>query len=63
MQYCVDHREELNKLAKVEAQITEIKGVMVDNIEKVGNLLFNLLDYYMRKQFTFNCCMRFSICS
>jgi len=44
MQYCVDHREELNKLAKVEAQITEVKGVMVDNIEKVGNFSFSVRD-------------------
>lgn len=35
MQYCVDHPEEINKLAKVKAQVTEVKGVMIDNIEKV----------------------------
>lgn len=35
MQYCVDHPEEMNKLAKVQAQISEVKGVMMDNIEKV----------------------------
>ncbi|KAL2926602.1 hypothetical protein RDABS01_029941 [Bienertia sinuspersici] len=35
MQYCVDHPDEMNKLAKVQAQISEVKGVMMDNIEKV----------------------------
>ncbi|EPS71680.1 hypothetical protein M569_03080, partial [Genlisea aurea] len=35
MQYCVDHPEEINKLAKVKAQVTEVKGVMMQNIEKV----------------------------
>lgn len=35
MQYCVDHPEEVSKLAKVKAQVSEVKGVMMDNIEKV----------------------------
>ncbi|KAL9232782.1 hypothetical protein vseg_007851 [Gypsophila vaccaria] len=35
MQYCADHPEELNKLAKVKAQVSEVKGVMMENIEKV----------------------------
>ncbi|CAF1699751.1 putative vesicle-associated membrane protein 726 isoform X1 [Brassica napus] len=35
MQYCVDHPEEINKLVKVKAQVTEVKGVMMENIEKV----------------------------
>ncbi|KAL8160124.1 hypothetical protein V2J09_001661 [Rumex salicifolius] len=35
MQYCVDHPEEMNKLAKVQAQVSEVKGVMMENIEKV----------------------------
>ncbi|GAB2277210.1 hypothetical protein Dimus_011917 [Dionaea muscipula] len=35
MQYCVDHPEEMNKLAKVQSQISEVKGVMRENIEKV----------------------------
>ncbi|KAG0462423.1 hypothetical protein HPP92_020899 [Vanilla planifolia] len=37
MQYCVDHPEEISKLAKVKAQVTEVKGVMMENIEKVLN--------------------------
>ncbi|CAN8315834.1 unnamed protein product [Cochlearia groenlandica] len=35
MQYCMDHPEEINKLAKVKAQVSEVKGVMMENIEKV----------------------------
>ncbi|WOL08045.1 vesicle-associated membrane protein [Canna indica] len=35
MQYCVDHTEEISKLAKVKAQVSEVKGVMMENIEKV----------------------------
>ncbi|KAK4767325.1 hypothetical protein SAY86_015075 [Trapa natans] len=35
MQYCVDHPEEISKIAKVKAQVTEVKGVMMENIEKV----------------------------
>ncbi|PRQ48825.1 hypothetical protein RchiOBHm_Chr2g0115051 [Rosa chinensis] len=35
MKYCVDHPEEINKLAKVKAHVTEVKGVMMENIEKV----------------------------
>ena len=34
MQYCVDHPEEVSKLAKVKAQVSEVKGVMMENIEK-----------------------------
>lgn len=35
MQYCVDHPDEMNKLAKVKAQVSEVKGIMMENIEKV----------------------------
>ncbi|WRX20995.1 Synaptobrevin-like - like 4 [Theobroma cacao] len=35
MQYCVDHPEEISKLAKVKAQVSEVKGSMMENIEKV----------------------------
>ncbi|XP_052207106.1 putative vesicle-associated membrane protein 726 isoform X2 [Diospyros lotus] len=35
MRYCLEHPEEINKLAKVKAQVTEVKGVMMENIEKV----------------------------
>jgi vesicle-associated membrane protein 72 len=35
MQYCVNHPEEINKIAKVKAHLSEVKGIMMDNIEKV----------------------------
>lgn len=31
----MSHPEEMNKLSKLKAQITEVKGIMMDNIEKV----------------------------
>ncbi|PKU64985.1 Vesicle-associated membrane protein 721 [Dendrobium catenatum] len=33
MQYCMDHPDEISKLAKVQAQVSEVKGVMMENIE------------------------------
>ncbi|KAI4346172.1 hypothetical protein L6164_013245 [Bauhinia variegata] len=35
MQYCMDNPEEMSKIAKVKAQVSEVKGVMMENIEKV----------------------------
>ncbi|PPR92853.1 hypothetical protein GOBAR_AA27818 [Gossypium barbadense] len=35
MRYCMNHPEEMSKLSKLKAQITEVKGIMMDNIEKV----------------------------
>ncbi|CAI9091375.1 OLC1v1026397C1 [Oldenlandia corymbosa var. corymbosa] len=35
MQYCMSHPEEMSKLSKIKAQLSEVKGVMMDNIEKV----------------------------
>lgn len=35
MQYCIENPDEMSKLAKVKTQVTEVKGVMMDNIEKV----------------------------
>ncbi|EFJ37930.1 hypothetical protein SELMODRAFT_164037 [Selaginella moellendorffii] len=35
MQYCVTHPDEMNKIAKIKAQVSEVKGIMMDNIEKV----------------------------
>lgn len=39
MQYCIDHPEEISKLSKVKAQVSEVKGVMMENIEKVRDVL------------------------
>lgn len=45
MQYCIDHPEEISKLAKVKAQVSEVKGVMMENIEKVFqfSIIFNMI--------------------
>lgn len=40
MQYRVDHPEEVSKLAKVKAQVSEVKGVMIENIETVEIFFF-----------------------
>lgn len=40
MQYCMNHPEEMSRLSKVKAQISEVKGIMMDNIEKVDALHF-----------------------
>lgn len=36
MDYCLNHPDEMSKLSKLKAQITEVKGIMMDNIEKVN---------------------------
>jgi hypothetical protein len=41
MQYCLTHPEEMSKLSKLKAQITEVKGIMMDNIEKVYDTKLN----------------------
>ncbi|XP_042410093.1 serine/threonine protein phosphatase 2A 57 kDa regulatory subunit B' beta isoform-like [Zingiber officinale] len=35
MEYCINHPEEMSKLSKLKAHITEVKGIMMDNLEKV----------------------------
>ncbi|GKB62184.1 vesicle-associated membrane protein 727 [Tanacetum coccineum] len=35
MDYCLNHPGEMSKLSKLKAQITEVKGIMMDNIDKV----------------------------
>lgn len=35
MDYCSAHPEELNKVLQVQKQVEEVKGVMMENIEKV----------------------------
>lgn len=46
MQYCVDHPEEISKLAKVKAQVSEVKGVMMENIEKVFVFFVFVYSFY-----------------
>ncbi|GAQ89377.1 vesicle-associated membrane protein [Klebsormidium nitens] len=35
MNYCVEHPDEVSKVSKVKAQVSEVKNIMMDNIEKV----------------------------
>ncbi|KAE9611092.1 hypothetical protein Lal_00016375 [Lupinus albus] len=35
MEYCMEHPEEVSKLTKVRAQVSEVKEVMMENIDKV----------------------------
>lgn len=35
MQYIIEHADEIEKLIKVKAQVSEVKSIMLDNIEKV----------------------------
>ncbi|KAJ4819194.1 Vesicle-associated membrane protein [Rhynchospora pubera] len=34
MQYIIEHADEIEKLIKVKAQVSEVKSIMLDNIEK-----------------------------
>lgn len=35
MEYMIDHAEEIGKLAKLNAQVSQVKSAMLDNIVKV----------------------------
>ncbi|CAN6468362.1 unnamed protein product [Victoria cruziana] len=35
MQYVIDHAEEIAKLVKVKGQVSEVKSIMMENIDKV----------------------------
>jgi hypothetical protein len=37
MQYCMDHPHEQSRLSKVKAQVSEVKGIMIKNIDDVIN--------------------------
>ncbi|PWA90587.1 vesicle-associated membrane protein [Artemisia annua] len=47
MQYIIEHADEIEKLIKVKAQVSEVKSIMLDNIDKAidrGENLTNLND-------------------
>jgi vesicle-associated membrane protein 72 len=48
MKYIIDHAEEIEKLIKVKAQVSEVKSIMLGNIDKVN-------EKKKKKQFL-NCC-------
>lgn len=35
MKHIIDHAEEIEKLIKVKAQVSEVKSIMLENIDKV----------------------------
>lgn len=35
MKYIIEHAEEIDKLIKVKAQVSEVKSIMLENIDKV----------------------------
>ncbi|KAJ1691889.1 hypothetical protein LUZ63_016044 [Rhynchospora breviuscula] len=37
MKYCMEHKEEVSKLARVQQQVDEVKGIMLENIDKALN--------------------------
>ena len=37
MKYIIEHAEEIEKLIKVKAQVSEVKSIMLENIDKVKN--------------------------
>lgn len=47
MQYIIDHADEIDKLLKVKAQVSEVKSIMLENIDKTlerGDNLTTLAD-------------------
>lgn len=43
MQYIIEHADEIEKLIKVKAQVSEVKSIMLDNIDKVRSYSWNLI--------------------
>lgn len=35
MQYCCDHPEETSKIARVKSSLSEVRGIVIENIEKI----------------------------
>ncbi|KAG6428148.1 hypothetical protein SASPL_112397 [Salvia splendens] len=44
MQYIIDHADEIEKLLKVKAQVSEVKSIMLENIDKTIERGQNLTD-------------------
>lgn len=52
MKYIVDHADEIEKLIKVKAQVSEVKSIMLENIDKVkcSSLTLLCLSAHLEKQ-------------
>lgn len=46
MKYIIEHAEEIEKLLKVKAQVSEVKSIMLENIDKVNNQLLKYLCFF-----------------
>jgi hypothetical protein len=46
MQYIIEHADEIEKLIKVKAQVSEVKNIMLDNIEKVRRIKCGIQKYW-----------------
>ena len=44
MQYIIDHAEEVEKLLKVKVQVSEVKNIMLENIDKVLDSCYRYFD-------------------
>lgn len=42
MKYIIEHAEEIEKLIKVKAQVSEVKSIMLENLDKVNDTLVHL---------------------
>ena len=50
MEYCETHPDEVSKAAEVQKKVDEVKGIMVENIERVlerGEKIELLVDKYV----------------
>ncbi|KAJ0034020.1 hypothetical protein Pint_24542 [Pistacia integerrima] len=45
MKYIIDHAEEIEKLIKVKAQVSEVKSIMLENIDKDGGVLVEAITH------------------
>lgn len=43
MQYIIDHADEIDKLIKVKAQVSEVKSIMLENIDKVCDTRYEVV--------------------
>ena len=39
MKYIIEHAEEIEKLIKVKAQVSEVKSIMLENLDKVKSYI------------------------
>lgn len=45
MKYIIEHAEEIEKLIKVKAQVSEVKSIMLENLDKVNDIHGDISKY------------------